>query len=310
MHDTPGPDRHAFGSADPARGTARPGGKPQDPAAARRVLARRRGDRPVPVRLGRSLAAVPHLRPGLALLAPHAHPRVRDLRLRRAGRPAAGRPGLRPGRPAARAAGGAGGADGLVRAVHRGPRNLVAVRRPRRPGPGHGYRAERGQRRPAGPARAPGPGERRPGQRRGQLRRPRAGRPGFRGPGPGGHGPPDTALRDAAGPARHGPGRRILDAGAGAPAHGLPADPAAPGCARGHPPSVPGCLPRGALLLVDRRPVLLHRPRALGAPVRVGQRDHRGAGRHPAHPDGSAVPAGVPPGSAPPFSAACASWPG
>ena len=71
--------------------------------------------------------------------------------------------------------------------------------------------------------------------------------------------------------------------------------PQRPGVPAGHPPSVPDRLPRGALLLVDRRPVLLHRSRALGAPVRVGQRDHRGAGRHPAHPDGSAGPAGVPP---------------
>src|SRR5579859_7635181 len=66
--------RHELGA--PGRHPAAPPGA----AAARRVLARRRRDRAVPVRLGRAVAALPPLRRGVALLAAHADPDLRDLR--------------------------------------------------------------------------------------------------------------------------------------------------------------------------------------------------------------------------------------
>ena len=158
-------------------------------SASGRVLTAGSPVRLAPVRGARPVTAVPHLPGGVAVLAEHPDPRLRDVRVRRAGRAPADRPRLGPRRTPARHVPWARHppcGDGGV------PRRAGCGMAPARPavagdrdGDGHGRRQRLAGRAPATRVSAPGKRRDRGGTaRRAGPRRTRCQRAGGLWPGP------------------------------------------------------------------------------------------------------------------------------
>src|SRR6266511_2566883 len=231
-----------------------------------------------------ALAALSHLQRPLALLAPDVDADLRDLCLRRTRVLVTRRWCLRRCRPPAGPARSPRRADGVERAVHGRRIGRLAVRRPRLAGSRDRRSLERGQRRSARSAPEPRPRRRRPHDRDRSCWRHRSRRARLVSARRAGNLAPRPALRSAVRPLRGRLCRRLLDAGADREAWPLPPHgraPTRPGC---RAPSVLAGRSGGALLMVNRWPLLLARPAAGRSSLQLEQRDrlrqrHRGTRR-------------------------------